>query len=114
MSERSNLWFPLLGLGFAVAGIDKLFRTRGYRRAFRRLGWSEEQMRAIGAAEIAGGVMVATPSTRLIGGAVLAITSAAVLTSELNARDEQLAMPRLALLGAALTAFAPSRERDTA
>ena len=108
---RSSVWFPLLGLGYAVTGIDKLFGMGGYRQAYRRLGWSERQMRAVGAAEIAGGLLVATESTRMIGGALLALTSAKVLASELEHRDDELALPRLALLAAALTAFVPSRRR---
>lgn len=100
-------WFGLLGLGFAVAGIDKLFGLRSYERMFRHWGWSEEAMRAVGAAELTGGIMVGVPATRRIGGAMLAATSATVLTAELRRSEGKLAAPRLTLLAAALTAFLP-------
>jgi hypothetical protein len=104
-------WFPLLGLAFAITGIDKLFGVRGYRRAYRRLGWTERQMRAVGAAEVAGGVLVGTEATRKLGGAVLVLTSAKVLISELDQRDDELALARIGVLAAALTAFLPSTRR---
>lgn len=110
-SGRTSLWFPLLGLAFAIAGTDKLFGGRGYRRAFRRLGWTEEQMRAIGTAEVAGGVLVATRATRKVGGAVLVLTSAKVLLSELDKHDDNMALARLGVLAAALTAFCPVTRR---
>ena len=34
-------WFPLLGLGFAAAGADKLLGTRAYDQLFAKWGWSE-------------------------------------------------------------------------
>ena len=49
----SSLWCSVLGLGFAVAGADKLFGLRAYERMFRHWGWSETGMRLIGAAELA-------------------------------------------------------------
>jgi hypothetical protein len=104
---KQSLWFPLLGLAFAIAGADKLLGARGYRRAFGRIGFTEEQMRAVGAAEVAGGVLVGTPATRKIGGAVLVLTSAKVLLSELDNKDEDLALARIGVLAAALTAFLP-------
>ena len=110
-SGRSSLWFPLLGLAFAVAGADKLFGERGYLRAYRRLGWTEKQMRAVGGAELAGGVLVATEATRKIGGAVLVLTSVKVLLSELERHDDNLALARIGVLAAALTAFFPSGRR---
>jgi uncharacterized membrane protein YphA (DoxX/SURF4 family) len=97
-------FFPLLGLGFAVAGADKLLGQSGYRRMFRDWGWSRDDMRLVGAAELAGAVMVATPSTRRLGGAVLAATSGTMLSAELNRREGGLALPRLALFGCALVA----------
>jgi len=109
---QSSIWFPLLGLGFAVTGIDKLFGMARYPHAYQRLGWTDRQMRAVGAAEIAGGVLVATEATRPVGGAVLALTSVKVLAAELEHRDDDLALPRLALLAAALTAFCPMRRRS--
>lgn len=112
-SAQSSLWFPLLGLGFAVTGIDKLFGMARYRRAYKRLGWTDRQMRAVGAAEVAGAALVACPSSRMVGGAVLALASLKVLASELEQRDESLAVPRLALLVAALTAFLPAGKRLT-
>lgn len=110
--RRSSTWFSLLGLAFAVAGLDKLFSLRGYQRMFDRLGWTEEGMRLIGVAELSGGLLVTCPWTRRLGGAVLAATSAAVLASELNHEDGELALPRLAVLAAALTATGQGRRRE--
>ena len=102
----SSLWCSVLGLGFAVAGADKLFGLRAYERMFRHWGWSETGMRLIGAAELAGGLLVACPRTRRLGGAVLTASSAAVLAAELQHGEGGLALARLALMAAAGAAAA--------
>lgn len=103
--RQHSFWFPLLGLGFAVAGADKILGYRGYERLFERWGWSDQVMRAVGFAELAGGVLVATRRHRRRGGMLLTAASTAVLTKELNQEDTRLAMPRLALLLAAMAAL---------
>lgn len=103
-SRQHSFWFPLLGLGFAVAGADKILGLRGYERLFERWGWSDEVMRAVGFAEFAGGVLVATRRHRRRGGILLTAASTAVLTKELNQEDTGNAMPRLGLLLASVAA----------
>lgn len=97
-------FFALLGLGFLLAGTEKLVGARPYERLFRHFGWTPRAMRWVGFAEALGGALVASRGTRRLGGAVLAGTSATVLNTELKHRDTALAVPRLALLVAALGA----------
>ncbi len=101
--NAARFWFPALGAAFAVAGAEVLTGNRGYSRMFRHLGWSNGAKRAVAAAEIAGGALIALRGTRGLGGAVLAATSAAVLASEARHGDGKLAAPRALLLAAALT-----------
>jgi len=107
--DASRLWFPALGAAFAVAGADKIIGNRGYSRMFRHLGWSGTSKRVVATAEVVGGVLLAARSTRTLGSAVLAATSATVLASEVRHGDGKLALPRAALLLAALTGFAGRR-----
>ncbi len=107
--EVSRLWFPALGVAFMVAGADKIIGNRGYSRMFRHLGWSSTSKRVVATAEMAGGALLAARSTRMLGSAMLAATSATVLASEVRHGDGRLAMPRAALLLAALTGFAGRR-----
>ena len=60
-------------------------------------------MQLVGLAEVAGGLLVAQPSTRKLGGAVLAATSGTVLNAEMRHSDGELGTARAALLIAALT-----------
>ncbi|HTW28392.1 MAG TPA: DoxX family protein [Acetobacteraceae bacterium] len=107
----ARILFPLLGLGFAVAGADKLLGQSGYRRMFREWGWGEGAQRSVGAAELTGGALIACPLTRQLGGAVLTATSAAMLAAELHRGRGELALPRLALLIAAAGALCPGASR---
>ena len=108
MGQRNaGVWYPLLGLGFAVAGADKLLRLRGYRRLFRHWGWSQTAMRAVGAGEFAGGVLLATPLARRLGALLLTTVSSAVLTAELRRSEAERALPRGALLLAAVLCALP-------
>jgi len=100
-------WFPLLGLGFALAGADKLLGQPGYRRLFGQWGWSSDAMRLIGACELAGGVLVASPWTRRLGGLALTAASTAVLTAEFERSENGHAAPRLAMLVGAILAALP-------
>ncbi len=104
-SGKLGYWFPALGVAFAVAGADKLLAVGSYRRLPRDIGFSMAGMRAVAAGELAGGALLAAERTRRLGGAVLALSSAAMLAGELRHRQPALALPRLGLLAAALTAF---------
>ena len=106
---RSGLVPSLLGLGFAVAGTDKLLSQNGYRRLFRHWGWSRETMGAIGAGEMLGGLALLCPPSRRLGGLLLTAVSTAVLTAELRRGETQRALPRGALLLAAMLCAVPRR-----
>ena len=97
--------FPALGAAIALAGGDKLAGMRGYEGMFRHLGWSSGNMRAAAAAEMAGGMLMMPRSTRWLGGALVAATSATVLTSEIRHGDAKLALPRGLVMLAALAAI---------
>jgi uncharacterized membrane protein YphA (DoxX/SURF4 family) len=102
--------YALLGAAFAVAGADKLSGDKNYDEMFQDLGWSREEMGAVAAAEITGGLLLALRRTRRVGAAMLAGASAVVLASELEHHRTQLAGPRGFLLAAALIALiAPGR-----
>ena len=105
------LLFPAVGMAVAVAGGDKLAGNKDYIDMFRHLGWSKVDMQAAAAAEVASGVLMALPATRRLGGVILAATSAAVLMSEVNGNQPQLAVPRAALLLAGLAAILAPRSR---
>ena len=90
--------FPALGAAVALAGIDKLVGQRGY------VGWSDGQMRAAAAAEVAGGLLMVPSATRRLGAAVVAAASLAVLSSELRHGDGKLAAPRGLVLLAGIAA----------
>ena len=106
-SKTRGYWFPALGIAFAVAGGEKLFAVGSYRRLPRDLGWPVSAMRAVGAGEVIGGALLSAKRTRQVGGAVLALSCAAMLGGELQHRQGSLALPRLGLLLASLTAFLP-------
>jgi hypothetical protein len=92
----------MVGLGMAVAGVDKLAGERSYARLYRRWGWTRQQMRLAGAAELAGGLMMAFRATRRLGGGVMAAASVTQLTAEIAHGDGALAAARSGVLGAAL------------
>jgi len=104
MARIGSYFFPLLGAAFAVAGADKLIGNRGYARMFDHLGWSRGGLRTVALAEVAGGALLAAGSTRRLGGAIAAATSATVLASEMRRGDSELAVPRAMLMVAALVA----------
>jgi hypothetical protein len=101
-----STFFAALGVAVALAGGDKLAGVRGYRDMFRHLGWSESEMRAAAAGELAGGLLMIPRATRALGGAVVAATSAAVLAAEVNHGDTRLALPRSLIMICALIAAA--------
>ncbi len=100
--------YPTLGLAIAVAGFDKLVGQRGYDRMFSHLDWSQGEMRAAAAAEVAGGLLMVPRQTRGIGGLLVAAASGAVLSSELRHRELKLAVPRALVLLAAVAAVVTS------
>ncbi len=101
-------WFPLVGLGFTLAGADKLLGQSGYRRLFGEWGWSPEAMRLVGACEFLGGVLIASRLGRRLGGLTLTAASTAVLTAEVERAETARAVPRLAMLAGAVLAALPS------
>ncbi len=100
--------YPTLGFAIALAGLDKLVGQRGYARMFGHLDWSQGEMRAAAAAEVAGGLLMVPRQTRGLGGLVVAAASGAVLSSELRHGDLKLAAPRALVLLAAVAAVVSS------
>jgi hypothetical protein len=102
--------YTVLGAAVALAGGDKLAGNRAYAGMFRQLGWSRGDMQIAAAAELSGGLLMAGRSTRRLGAAVVAASSAAILYSELRHDDSKLATARGFILVAALAALvAPGR-----
>ena len=92
----------VIGAGVAVAGADKLLGDRAYEGMFRHLGWSQDQMRQVAAAEVLGGVLMILTPTRRLGAAIVLAASARVLAAELGVRETKLAASRGGVLLAAL------------
>ena len=92
----------VIGAGVAIAGADKLLGDRAYEGMFRNLGWSQDQMRQVAAAEVLGGVLMILRPTRRLGAAIVLAASARVLAAELCVRDTKLAASRGGVLLAAL------------
>ena len=99
-----SIIYPALGAAIALAGGDKLSGVRSYRRLFRSLGWSQDDMRMVAAVEVAGGLLMAPRATRRLGGALVAAASGVVLNSELRRGDGKLAATRALVLLAGLSA----------
>jgi hypothetical protein len=104
-------WFPLLGLGFAIAGADKVLGLGAYDRLFAKLGWSDAARQLVGASELAGGVLVASERLRHVGGWLLTAVSAAMLGAEIDREERDLALPRFVLMLAATTALLARSDR---
>jgi DoxX-like family len=100
-------WFPLLGLGFAIAGADKLLGLGIYEQMFAKWGWSDGARQLVGAGEFAGGVLVASERGRHLGGWLLTATSAAMLSAEIDRHERDLALPRFVVMLAAVTSLLP-------
>ena len=92
----------IIGAGVAVAGADKLLGNRAYEGMFRDLGWSQEQMRQVAAAEVLGGLLMILKPTRRLGAAIVLAASARVLAAEIGQGDARLAAPRGGVALAAL------------
>ncbi len=102
--RRPPVWYSVLAVGFAAAGVSKLLGTDPQRRLFARWGWSDEAMHAVGGLELAGAALIASRVTRRVGGLTLAATSAAVLAAEGRHHEDALIPARFAMLLGALTA----------
>jgi DoxX-like family len=104
-------WFPLLGLGFAIAGADKVLGLGAYDRLFEKWGWSNAARQLVGASELAGGALIASERLRHVGGWLLTAVSAAMLGAEIDRGERDLALPRFALMMAATTALWAGRHQ---
>ena len=102
-SRRTGWWQLAVSLGFATAGLSKIVAIGPQRRLFASWGWSEDDMRIIGAAELGGAVLLATPPLRRAGAALLTATSTCIALAELRHHDDKLVTPRLAMLLAAVS-----------
>jgi len=102
--RQHSFWFPLLGLGFAIAGADKILGARGYEAMFERWAGARRSCAWWASPNSWEGSWYRRGQRRR-GGLLLTVTSTAVLTKELNQQDTDLATPRLALLLASVTAL---------
>ncbi len=98
--KRPGLWKTVVGLGFAAAGISKLFALEPQRALFASWGWKAEDMRIIGAAELGGAAMLLTPGLSKLGGSLLAATSTCIALAEYRHGNDMLVTPRLGMLAA--------------
>ena len=98
--------YVVAGAGVALAGADKLIGERAYEGMFRQLGWSQAQMRRLGAAEVLGGVLMIPRGSRRLGAAIVCAASATVLLAEIGRGRTRLAASRGGVLLAALAALA--------
>ena len=99
---RPGLLTTAVGLGFAAAGISKLLALEPQRRLFASWGWSEDDMRLMGAAELAGAAMLMTSPLRRLGAGLLAANSVCLALTEYRHHDDRLVTPRLGMLAAAV------------
>ncbi len=97
--------YPIAGASIALAGADKLFGDRAYKGMFSHLGWTQEQMRRVGGAEVLGGLLMVLRPTRRLGAAIVLAASASVLVTELQKGETKLAASRGGVLLAALAAL---------
>ena len=97
--------YPIVGASIALAGADKLIGDRAYEGMFRDLGWSQVEMRKVGAAEVLGGLMMLFRPTRRLGAAVVLAASTTVLLAELREGELKLAASRGGVILAGLGAL---------
>ena len=98
---RPGLWRMTVAVTFAAAGVAKLVPAASERKLFKSWGWTEDDMRIIGASELCGAALLVTPKLGFLGGLLLAATSTCIALTELRHGDDMLVTPRLALLAAA-------------
>ena len=106
---RPGFWKTAVALVFASAGIAKLVGIEGEVALFRSWGWSDDDRRIIGAAELGGAALLVTPSLSKLGGLLLAATSTCIAIAELRHGDDKLVAPRLGLLAAAASTMVLGR-----
>ncbi len=99
---RPGLLQTVVGLGFAAAGITKVLALEPQRRLFSSWGWTEDDMRIMGASEIAGAAMLMTKPLSRVGAALLAGSSVCLALTEFRHHDDRLVTPRLGMLAAAV------------
>lgn len=88
----------VLGASFGIAGLTKLLDFGVQRRLFRRLGYSQEFMHAVGAAEVSGALLLASPPSRRLGAAGLTAVAVGATAAVLRNRQLGLACSALPLL----------------
>ncbi len=101
-TSRPGLLQTIVGLGFAAAGISKMLAVEPQRRLFKSWGWSENDMRLMGASEVAGAAMLMTRPLTSIGSALLAANSICLALTEFRHHSDRLVTPRLGMLAAAV------------
>ena len=99
---RPGLLQTAVGLGFATIGITKVLSLEPQRALFASWGWSEDDMRIMGASELAGAAMLMTKPLTRLGAGLLAATSVCLAITEFRHHDDRLVTPRLGLLAAAI------------
>jgi uncharacterized membrane protein YphA (DoxX/SURF4 family) len=105
--------FAALGAAVALAGGDKLAGLPAYEDMFRQIGWTKTNMQIAAAAEVAGGLLMIPRATRSLGGALVATTSAAILSAETSRGQSKLAFPRGLIMLVALAAVADNWGRQS-
>ena len=100
--NRPGLLTTAVGLGYAAAGISKLLALEPQRRVFASWGWTEDDMRLMGASELAGAALLMTGPLRRVGAALLAGSSVCLALTEYRHHDDRLVTPRLGMLVAAV------------
>ncbi len=99
---RPGLLQTIVGLGFAAAGISKMLALEPQRRLFTSWGWSENDMRLMGASEVAGAAMLMTRPLSRLGAGLLAANSVCLALAEFRHHDDKLVTPRIGMLAAAV------------
>jgi hypothetical protein len=99
---RPGLLQTVVGLGFAAAGISKLLALEPQRQLFASWGWTEKDMRIMGAAELGGAAMLMTRPFTSIGAGLLAANSVCLALTEYRHHNDRLVTPRLGMLAAAV------------
>ena len=100
--SRPGLLQIAVGLGFAAAGITKVLSLEPQRSLFASWGWSEDDMRIIGASEVIGAALLMTKPLSRVGAGLLASSSICLAITEFRHHDDKLVTPRLGMLVAAV------------
>ncbi len=87
-----------IGTTMAGAGLAKLLQLSAYEKLIKDLDWTSRERQAIGAAELAGGLLMLCGPTRRFGVAIVLAASGAALAVEIRSAQPQLAAPRAAIM----------------